>query len=101
MQRTHYPKWTEGEEEILLEEIGKNPTNLKACFMATAEIIGRTPGAISNRYYTKILKSDKIAVLTLGRHAVVKNKKRLKESESPITILKTVWNKIVKLLFNI
>ena len=99
MKRNAYPRWTEGEEEILIDEIGKNPTNLKACFVATAEIIGRTPGAISNHYYTKTAKSDKVSFITMGRTSVVKNKKRLKEGEQPTRILKRFWDRVIKSIF--
>lgn len=96
----HNPKWTAGEEDILLDEIGKNPTNLKACFLAASEVIGRTPAACSNYYYSKMAKNpDVIAYLTIGRTSVVTNKKRLKADQQPTSILRSSWNFIVNLLF--
>lgn len=98
--RKAYPRWTPGEEDILIDEIGKNPTNLKASFFAASEIIGRTPGAISGHYYQKMVGNpDVMAVLTVGRHSVVQNRKRLKEDQAPVNILKSSWDFIVSLLF--
>lgn len=93
-------RWTTGEEDIVLEEIGKNPTNLSSCFFMASEIIGRSPAAISNHYYTKMVNDpDVVALLTIGRTSFVKNRKRLKPDEKPVTIFKSIWNTIIKLLF--
>lgn len=99
-------KWTAAEENIIIDEIGKNPTNLKACFMAAAELLPvRSYYACANHWYTKMAgRDDVIGRLTIGRHVTVRNKVRLKpeqevthKSEHP----QGLWKRIVKLLFNI
>lgn len=100
------PKWTAEEEEIILDEIGKSPTNVKVALLAAAERLPvRSFYACSNHWYAKMAnRDDVIGKLTIGRTVTVRNKTRLKpeqevshKSEHP----RGLWKRIVKLLFNI
>ena len=115
-QRNYRPsiKWTEAEENILLECIGENPTNLKACFLAASRRLpvrsaracrrgGGRGGACSSHWYTVMAgKEDVVEKLTIGRSTVVRNKTRLDE-KTEIThkksIVSAVWNAILNALF--
>jgi len=105
-QRQSAPKWTAAEEEIILDEIGKSPTNIKVALIAAAERLPvRTYYGCANHWYSKMAsRDDVIGRLTIGRTVTVRNKTRLKpeqevshKSEHP----QGLWKRIVKLLFNI
>lgn len=105
-QRARAPKWTAEEEEIILDEIGKSPTNVKVALIAAAERLPvRSFYACSNHWYAKMAnRDDVLGRLTIGRTVTVRNKTRLKpeqevshKSEHP----QGLWKRIVKLLFNI
>lgn len=99
INRRSAPKWTPEEEDILIDEIGKNPTNLAACFLACSRVINRSAGACSSHWYTKMVNSENPALLTIGRTSVIKNRKRLKEGQHPTGILRSSWNFIIDLIF--
>lgn len=101
-----YPKWTAAEEEIILDEIGKSPTNIKVALIAAAERLPvRTYNGCNSHWYTRMAnRDDVIGRLTIGRTVTVRNKTRLKP-EQEITH-KTqhpmgLWKRMVKLLFGI
>ena len=105
-QRQSAPKWTAVEEEIILDEIGKSPTNIKVALIAAAERLPvRSFYACSNHWYAKMAnRNDVLGKLTIGRTVTVRNKTRLKpeqevthKSEHP----QELWNRIIKLVFGI
>lgn len=105
-QRQSAPKWTAAEEEIILDEIGKSPTNIKVALIAAAEKLPvRTYYGCANHWYSKMANRDDVmGRLTIGRTVTVRNKTRLKpeqevshKSEHP----QGLWKRIIKLLFNI
>ena len=105
-QRTQAPKWTAEEEEIILDEIGKSPTNIKVALLAAAEKLPvRTYYGCANHWYSKMAnRNDVMGRLTIGRTVTVRNKTRLKpeqevshKSEHP----QGLWKRIIKLLFDI
>ena len=105
-RRGSTPKWTTAEEEILLDEIGKSPNNIRVAMLAAAERLPmRSYYACTNRWYSKMAgRDDVIGKLTIGRTVTIRNKTRLKP-EQEITH-KTehpqgLWKRIVKLLFGI
>jgi hypothetical protein len=101
-----YPKWTTAEEEVILDEIGKNPTNIKACLMAAAEQLPvRSYYGCANHWYSKMAnRDDVIGRLTIGRTVTVRNKTRLKpeqEATHKTEHPQGLWKRVVKILFNI
>ena len=105
-RRQPAPRWTAEEEEVILEEIGKSPTNIKVALIAAAERLPvRTFYGCSNHWYEKMAnRDDVLGKLTIGRTVTVRNKTRLKpeqeashKSEHP----QGLWKRIIKLLFNI
>lgn len=101
-QRPSFRKWTPEEEEILLDEIGKNPINLRMCFIATSTRIHRTPSACSSHWYAYLSQSNekrKTGIITIGRHAAVRNKKRFKEGLRIENVREGIFNHLLDLLF--
>lgn len=103
-RRPAAPKWTAEEEEVILDEIGKSPTNVKVALLAAAEKLpARTFYACSGHWYTKMAnRSDIIGKLTVSRYTTIKNKVRLKPEQTEThkkVHSKTVWNAIIGFLF--
>lgn len=93
-------KWTAEDEEILIDEIGKNPTCMKACFMAAAARMDRGPAGVSNHWYKHMAnREDVCARLTIGRHSCVKNRSRLKPDQQPRNILRSVYEGLIRIIF--
>ena len=104
-QRRHpAPKWTAAEEEVILDEIGKSPNNIKVALIAAAEKLPmRTYYGCANRWYSKMAnRDDVVGRLTIGRTVTIRNKTRLKPEQE--TTHKTrhtnnIWNYIISVLF--
>lgn len=103
-QRTRAPKWTAQEEEIILDEIGKSPTNVKVALLAAAERLPvRSFYACSNHWYAKMAnREDLVGKLTISRYATVRNKVKVpseQEDSFKKTHTRSVWNNIITFLF--
>ena len=101
-QRPPVRKWTEEDDQVLIDEIGKNPLSMKQCFLAASERLGRTPGACAARWYSYLSNSTAVkhtAVLTLGRYTAVRNKKRMTPRVYLFSILRNTWDSIIRLIF--
>lgn len=103
-RRPAAPKWTAEEEEIIIDEIGKSPTNISvAMFAAAQRLPARTQSACSGHWYTKMAgRDDVIGRLTIGRYSAVRNKVRLKPEQVETHVksfTKAVWDGIIGFLF--
>lgn len=101
-QRPPVRKWTPEEEEVLLDEIGRNPINLRMCFVAASTRIHRTPNACASHWYTCLSQSNdkrKTGITTIGRHIAVRNKKRFKEGMRMESVHEGIFNHLLDLLF--
>lgn len=103
-RRPAAPKWTAEEEEIILDEIGKNPTKVKVALLAAAEKLpARTFYACSGHWYSIMAnRDDVIGKLTIGKYTTVKNKIRLKPEQEKThkkSFSKTVWEAIIGFIF--
>ena len=95
-------RWTAEDENILIDEIGKNPTCMKASFLAASAHLHRSPAAIGNHWYKYMAgREDVIAKLTIGRHAVVANRIRLKSEQEPTAINRSIFDRLVARIFRI
>lgn len=102
--RPQYPKWTVDEEDVILEEIGKSPTNIKVALIAAAERLPvRTYYACANHWYAKMANRDDVmGKLTIGRTVTVRNKTRIKpeqEATHKTRHTSNIWNFILSVLF--
>lgn len=99
-------KWTAEEEEVILDEIGKSPTNLKVAFIAAAERLPiRSYYACQSYWYTRMAnRSDIVGRIMVGKHATVRNKIRLTSENMEsfkTTHNESLWKRILNLLFGI
>lgn len=102
--RPQAPKWTAEEEEVILDEIGKSPTNIKVALLAAAERLPvRTYNGCNSHWYTKMANRDDIVGrLTIGKTVTVRNKTRLKPEQEVTHKTEhtgNIWNYILSVLF--
>jgi hypothetical protein len=87
--------WTAEEEEVLLKQVNAFPQNLTKCFLIVSEQIDRTPGAISNHWYTKLSKDPKVLVFaTISPKHVSKNRK----NGMGVASTNSIWKRFCKLI---
>ena len=88
-------RWTPEEDKRLLQQIRVFPQNLNKCFLIVSEVIGRSPGACANRWYTKLSKDPANAVfLTVSSRHKIMNRKNGKGMRSTPSL----FQRILKLL---
>lgn len=68
--------WTVQDEEVLINNIRKNVTNLSKAFKATSKEIQRTPAACAGHWYANTsIKSGHVLFLTCsGKHIAINRK---------------------------
>ena len=54
----HYHKFTQEDDNIIIEEVQLFPENLEACFEEAGKRIGVSQQSIHNRYYRYIKKNN-------------------------------------------
>lgn len=96
--------WTPEEDQILIENIGRNPLNLRMCFITTSTLIRRSPSACASRWYGTLAKSNQkehTAILTMGRHTAVRNRKRFKEGMEMIELPGGFFSRVVDAIYRL
>lgn len=94
--------WTPEEDSILIDEIGKNPLNLRMCFLSTSIKVRRSPSACASRWYTHLQKTndeEHTALVTIGKHVAVRNKKKYKDGMEMISLSRNFFKRLVHSLF--
>lgn len=95
-------RWTDEENNILVQAITANPHNIKEACRQTATKIGRTPRACELHWYHVIAPANNptklgVSFLAVGPKTIYKNRKN-----SGSSIVKpeksTLWAKIKKLI---
>lgn len=85
--------WTPEEDAILTRYVKAGVTNLKACFLAVAEQIGRTPTGVASHWYAVLSKKDPLFA-TISETHVAKNRKNGKGVPSTPSI----WRRVLMVL---
>lgn len=97
MNRTNR-KWTEEEDQRLLQQVRTFPQNLSKCFLIVAEVTGRTPGAVANHWYTVVSKKpNSTCFFTASSKHISRNRKNGKGVE----ITRTIWQRLMAIIRNI
>ena len=96
-------RWTNEENNILVQAIKANPHNIKkACIYAATKLEGRTPKACEFHWYQAIAPANNptklgVSFLAVGPKTIYKNRKN-----SGVSIVQpeksTLWSKIKRLL---
>lgn len=97
MNRT-YRKWTEEEDERILQQVRTFPQNLSKCFLIVSETIDRSPKAIQARWYNVVSKRpDAICFFTASPKHVSRNRKNGKGVESN----RSIWQRLMSIIRNL
>ena len=87
-------RYTQEDDAIIIEEIGKSPANIKNAFKNASARIGRSVSSINGRYYMKI-KSN-VPVLAMASHSgvVTVNEKVKQVSSAKLAFTKELVDKL-------
>lgn len=95
-------RWTDEENNILVQAITANPHNIKeACRYAATKLEGRTSNACYRHWYQVIAPANNptklgVSFLAVGPKTIYKNRKNSISKVKPEKY--TLWKKIIKLL---
>ena len=70
-------RWTNEEEQVLIDQVRLNPSNLSRAFLHTSAIIGRTPNTIKVRWYSKVKHSEPVFMTVSSNNTVTTNQKNV------------------------
>ena len=70
-------RWTNEEEQVLIDQVRLNPSNLSRAFLHTSAIIGRTPNTIKVRWYSKVRHSEPVFMTVSSNNTVTTNQKNV------------------------
>ena len=87
-------RWTNEEEQLLIDQVRQNPNNLAKAFRDTSDIIGRSTHSIEQRWYGKVRHSETV-FMTIGAKNMSVNSK---VSNNPQPVRLPIWKRILKLL---
>lgn len=87
-------KWTNEEEQVLIDQVRQNPGNLARAFRATSDVIGRSSHSIEQRWYGKVRHSETV-FMTIGARNMSVNSKN-SDNTQPVRL--PIWRRILKLL---
>lgn len=91
-------KWTEEEDECLLQQVKAFPQNLTRCFLAVSEVTGRSQCAVANRWYTVVSrKPNSTCFFTASPKHVSRNRKNGKGVESN----RSIWHHLMQVIRNL
>lgn len=94
---TNRRKWTEDEDQRLLQQVRAFPQNLNKCFIIVAEVTGRSKGAVANRWYTKVSKDPaNTCFFTASPKHISRNRKNGKGVESS----RSIWQRLLNVIRN-
>lgn len=75
--------WSQSEKDILIQEIEKTPNNLSNAFERAGEMLGRTSGSCSQRYYRELKHQYNIIGLSSVEGKVVNIKNTPTSKDDP------------------
>lgn len=91
-------RWSREEDDRLVRQVKAFPQCLAKCFLIVSEEIGRTPGAVSNHWYTQTSKRpDVVYFFTASEKHVSKNRKNGMGVESTPSI----WRRLMAVIRNL
>lgn len=103
MERENPRKWTEEEESIMLRYVKSYPQNLTKAFLMISEHLTdagtpRTPGAVSNHWYTVLSKKPEALIFfTASQKHVSKNRK----NGTGVETSPSIWRRFLTILRSI
>lgn len=94
-------RWTNEEEQVLIDQVRINPSNLARAFRNTSEIIGRSSHSCEQRWYGKVRHSEAI-FMTVGSKTVNMNSKNVFHGSYDNTekIKVSIWRRFISFIKN-
>ena len=90
-------KWTEEEDQRLLQQVRAFPQNLSKCFVIVAEVTGRTKSGVASRWYTKVSKDPaNTCFFTASPKHISRNRKNGEGVKSS----RSIWQKLLNIIRN-
>lgn len=87
-------KWSNEEEQVLIDQVRHYPNNLSRAFKVTGEEIGKSEDAVRNQWYNHTRHSETI-FMTVGAKNMNINSKNSSTTQ-PIQL--SIWRRILRLL---
>ena len=87
-------RWTNEEEQVLIDQVRINPSNLSRAFRNASNITGRSPHSCEQRWYGKVRYSEAV-FMTIGANAMSVNSKN-SDNTQPVSV--PIWRRILNLL---
>ena len=78
-------RWTNEEEQVLIDQVRQNPGNLQRAFRATSEITDRGLPAVSYRWYHKVKHSETVFMTISTNNTISTNQKNVYNSNTDNT----------------
>lgn len=91
-------RWTESEDEILLQQVKSHPQNLNWCFLQVAQQLGRSKSAVAGHWYTNVSKRpDTTCFFTASSRHLSKNRK----NGDGVEINRSIWQRFMQIIRNL
>lgn len=88
-------RWSVEEDKLLIRQVSAFPQNLNKCFIVVSEVTGRSVGAVSNHWYTKVSKDPSIlCFFTASEKHISKNRKNGMGERSNSSI----WKRLLRII---
>ena len=91
-------KWSQSDDNILIECVQENPQNLLKVFNAASEQLNRTKAAVRLRWYN-VLKNNNKAFMLISNNTSCYNIKTATNAAKDIPVKASKWKRIIKILF--
>ena len=87
-------RWTSEEEQVLIDQVRINPSNLSRAFRNASNITGRSTHSCEQRWYGKVRHSETV-FMTISANAMSVNSK-VSDNTQPVRL--PIWRRILNLL---
>ncbi len=91
-------KWTEEEDNLLLQQVKSSPQNLSRCFITVAHNLDRSPSAVAGHWYTVVSKRpDTTCFFTASSKHLSRNRK----NGEGVQINRSIWQRLMSVIRNL
>ena len=91
-------KWSQSDDNILIECVQENPQNLLKAFNVASEKLNRTKASVRLRWYN-VLKNNNKAFMLISNNTSCYNIKTATNVAKDIPVKESKWKRIIKILF--
>ena len=92
-------KWSQSDDNILIECVQENPQNLLKAFNAASEQLNRSKAAVRLRWYNVLKNNNKAFMLISNNTSCYNTKTTVTNVAKDIPVKASKWKRIIKILF--